>query len=125
MADLVDLAYTKAELKEEAKEQKFGEPSKYPWGLQIRLEEEELKKLGIKDLPQVGGELHLAVIAKVTGVSENTMADGDYDCCVTLQLTMMQVVMNESAEEEKGEKDTPAYEAKETRGKTASILTKY
>lgn len=119
---LVDMAYTKAEIKEEAKETKFpGEPSKYPWGLQIRLEDEELKKLGVTDLPQVGGEMHLAVIAKVTGVSENTMADGDYDCCVTLQITMMQVVMQESAEEEKGEKETPRSEAKES----PSLLRSY
>jgi hypothetical protein len=58
MADtLVDMAYTKAELKEEKKEMSVGyngQPSPYPWGLCIRLEANELDKLGITELPQVG-----------------------------------------------------------------------
>jgi hypothetical protein len=120
---LVDLAYTKAEIAEEKQDMTEPSTGKYPWGLQIRLEEEELKKLGL-DLPDVGDELHLTVVADVTAVSEQTMADGDYDCCVTLQIKMMSVDALEEEEEEKGEVETPASEAAEVR-RIGSLMAKY
>lgn len=123
------MAYTAKERKEEAAEVKGYEPPAYPWGLQIRLEDEELSKLGIKDTPESGAEMHLEVVAKVTGTSETQMANGDYDRCVTLQITMMNLQLAESAADEKSERETPAAEQKETsaasRRKTASVLTRY
>lgn len=116
---LVDMAYTKAEVAEEKRENSTMEVPAYPWGLQIRLEEEEIAKLGIP-IPQVGGELHLSVVAKVTGVSESTMADGEHECCVTLQITMMSVDLQESPDEERGEVETPASEANEM-----SLMARY
>lgn len=114
---LVDLAYTSKERKEEAAEAKSMEPPEYPWGLQIRLENEELKKLGIKDLPEVGEEYHLEVVAKVTSVSENQYGDGRTERCVCLQICMAGVQLDESAADEKREgKETPASEAREVRG---------
>ena len=58
---LVDMAYTKADKKEEAKEYAVGpggQIADYPWGLCLSLEKKELDKLGVKQLPQVGGEFH-------------------------------------------------------------------
>jgi hypothetical protein len=122
---LIDLAYTKAELKEEAKEMRVGlsgEPSKYPWGLCIRLEKEELDKLGIKQLPGVGDEYHMTIITTVTEVSQSAGMDRDDSACVALQITMASVDMHETAKEEKAEgKQTPAKEAAE--GK--SIMSSY
>ena len=113
---LVSLAYTAAERAEEAREYSTPEVPSYPWGLQVRLEEEELSKLGLLDpLPEVGGELHLEVIAKVTGVNQTQMADGSSETCVTLQITMAGVALQESAADERGEVETPAREASETR----------
>jgi hypothetical protein len=90
---LVDLKRTKAEVKAEAKEwsgASIGGQPEYPWGLQLRLEREELEKLGIADtLPPVGAKLTLTVTAEVTSVSENRMADGRNECCVTLQVQQM------------------------------------
>jgi hypothetical protein len=125
-AKLVDMAYTAKERKEEAAE--YSGPSsvsEWPWGLQIRLEDEELKKLGLKELPEVGGEFHLQVIAKVTSVSQNQMADGKSDRCVCLQITMLGVELEESAESEKGEKETPKSEARETKSAGKGLLGKY
>ena len=110
---LVDMKYTKAEQKEEKREIAAPSPQEYPWGLAIRLEDEELTKLGVKTMPGVGDEIHLMAIAKVTGVNQSATAK-DSDCCVSLQITMLQVLMHETAAEEKGEKETPAAEAKET-----------
>lgn len=93
MADtLVDLAYTKAELKEEEKEYSVGcngQPSPYPWGLCIRLEAKELEKLGITALPQVGAEMQLTARAKVTSVSQSASEDRDEERTVALQIVAM------------------------------------
>lgn len=113
---LINLKYTKAEAKAEVEGYKDG--PEYPWGLQIRLEDDELNKLGIKTMPEVGGEFHLQVVAKITGVNESTMADGKYERCVNLQITMMGIDLQESAAAEKGEKETPKSEAKETKKST-------
>lgn len=46
----------------------------YPWGLQVRLDEKALDKLGMSDLPKVGGELVLIARVNVTSVSSNEHA---------------------------------------------------
>lgn len=125
MADqLVDLKYTKADQKEEQAEMKMPPTPEYAWGLQIRLEREELDKLGVKKLPSVGDEWHFNAVAEITGVSESHMASGKDECCVTLQIKMMGLDLEESADEEAGEKETPASEAAEARG-GRSLLNKY
>lgn len=111
---LTDLSYSKADLKEEAAEEVKPEMGAYPWGLQIRLEDEELTKLGLMDkLPEVGGELHMMIVCNVTGVSQTQMAGGDSDTCVTLQVCMADVIRQSDAAEEKSEPQTVAYEAAE------------
>jgi hypothetical protein len=122
MADtpqLVDLARTKAELKEEANEAKLGydgQPDPYAWGLNFRLESEELGKLGIDKLPEVGSEYHLMAIARVTSVSQSASVGQDDERCVGLTMTMMQILEHGSADEEKTEgKEPPAMEAAEAK----------
>lgn len=128
MADapkLVDMSYTKAELKEEKKEMSVGydgSPNPYPWGLGIRLEKKELDKLGIKQLPEVGTEVHFMAVAKVTSVEQSAREGSDERSCIGLQITMMAPLLIESASEEKAEgSDTPAKEAAETK----SLASKY
>ena len=117
---LTDLRYTAAEAKEEAAETTTeGQDSEgsCPWGLCIRLEKRELDKLGITELPQVGGEVHFTAVAYVTQVSQQSGVDQDDSQCVALEIAMMQVDSIESAAEEDAEKragkDTPAAEAAE------------
>lgn len=113
MVKLADMAYTKAELKAEAKDGCVGpggQPSPYPWGLCIRLESEELGKLEIKQLPGVGDEMHIMAVAKVTGVNQSAREGQDDETSVALQITMMQVMPEP---EQKGEQETPKSESKE------------
>ena len=130
---LVDLAYTPKERKEEATE--IAEPQPYSWGLNFRLEDEELTKLGVTELPGVGDEWHMTIVASVTQVSQQQMANGDDERCVCLQIQMASIDLNESAAEERKEgKQTPAKEAAETKPtvrkmveahhKIATLLTK-
>jgi len=130
MADpkFIDLSYTKAEKKEEAKEYAtapMGPGGDYPWGLCLHLEKRELDKLGITDLPGVGDEFHLSVIAKVTQVSQQSGTDRDDSKSVALQITMICVNEHERAKQESDEAkkygaETPAKESQEQR----SIMAK-
>lgn len=122
MPKLIDMAYTKAELKEEKAEMccPDGQPALYPWGLCIRLEQAELDKLGVTQLPNVGDEFHFLAVAKVTSVNQSAREGQDDETGVGLQITMMEVLLKEPANQEKG-KETPADEAKET----PSIMSYY
>lgn len=114
---LVDMAYSKADLKAKNKEMAVGingQPDPYPWGLNIRLEKDSLDKLGMAKLPRVGEEFHFMAVAKVTSVQSSAREGSGEESSVGLQITMMQIVLAESAEEEKGEKETPASESRET-----------
>ena len=118
----VDMKDSKAEMKEEAKETAPSyQTSPYPWGLCIRLECEDLDQLGIKTLPGVGDEIHFAAVAKVTGVNQSARVGQDDETSVALQITMLAIAKVETAAEEKGEKESPASEAKET----PSLLRSY
>lgn len=59
---------------------------KYPWGLRLNLGDEELKKLGIKELPKVGQSLTLTATVKVVGVRSNESQEGE-NRNVELQIT--------------------------------------
>lgn len=107
---MVDMASTSAEIKEEKAEVASGSDiPRYPWGLQIRLEKPDLDKLGMDKLPSVGDEFHIVAVGRVTSVSQEYRDSTDESKCVSIQLVMMQV-MNEGQEPE----DSPAEENKES-----------
>lgn len=55
----------------------FPTEEKYSYGLQLRLEDEELAKLGIESLPDVGTKVEVAAKGSVRSVSSNQYEDGD------------------------------------------------
>ena len=59
----------------------------YPYGLCIHLDRDELKKLGMKDLPKVGTEMPITAIAKVTRVSQSAVEGADEEASIDLQIT--------------------------------------
>lgn len=69
------------------------EEPQYPWGLEIRLEKDELAKLGISEsnLPQVGALMKMAAYARVTSVRVEKMQGGGNEVCVSLQIEQMEL----------------------------------
>lgn len=79
--------------KEEVKEntpmaQAKDDMPQYPYGLQIRLGKEELEKLGLSEMPELGSESILHAKVKVTSVSESESLYGEHKS-LELQITEM------------------------------------
>jgi hypothetical protein len=77
---LVDMKRTKAEVKAEKERWKECGPSNgdaYPYGLELRLENASLEKLGIDQLPSVGKHLNLEAVAIVEAASSSESIDKD------------------------------------------------
>jgi hypothetical protein len=79
---------------EEAKEYTAVAPDasnapKYPYGLQICLNDDGLQKLGIDKLPEVGGELIMTAKVIVTSARSSQQMDGDKESGCDLQITDM------------------------------------
>lgn len=62
----------------------------YPYGLRISLRDEDLAKLGIKDLPAVGDTMTLTAQVQVTRVSDEQAFYGR-ERCLGLQITDMEL----------------------------------
>ncbi|WP_138651730.1 capsid staple protein [Pseudoxanthomonas sp. X-1] len=89
---LVSMKKTDEEEKKEASSECCGdykEPD-YPWGLRVRLEDEQLEALGIGSMPPVGAPMELQALAKVISVSEEQV-EGKPKRCLELQITDLAV----------------------------------
>lgn len=60
----------------------------YPWGLTLRLTEEEMEKLDLDTDCQVGDFIDFRALAQVTSVSMSDSGDGT-KCCVELGIRYM------------------------------------
>ena len=95
---MIDMKLTPKEVKEEKAEAKQYDPPPYPWGLCIRLEKDELDKLKLAKLPNVGDEVHIVAVGRVTGVSSSMRDQADEDKTVSIQITMLEL-SDEGAED--------------------------
>jgi hypothetical protein len=94
---MIDLALTKKEKTERMSPKAFGmQGPDYPYGLTLRLDKEQIKKLGLSY--DVGDECQIVAIAKVTSKSKHEHKDGDGSESIELQLTKMGVGAVESEE---------------------------
>lgn len=64
------------------------ESPRYPYGLKINLEKEQLKQLGITDLPEVGSVVTLAAKCEVSSTSSFKTDNGERKD-MSLQITEM------------------------------------
>ena len=92
-----DMAYTKTELKKNNGPDQpvsMGDDTreKYPWGLEIRLENESIKKLGI-DISNftVGQPVRVSCVATVNEIRQNQTTKST-NSTMTLQITKMEIV---------------------------------
>lgn len=88
---LVNMERTEAEKKaaEERWEVESERGPDYPYGLCINLGADEMEKLGIKDLPEIGEQMSLTATVKVTSVSSYDSEGGGSSKSVSLQITEM------------------------------------
>lgn len=87
--------------KQAAKERATSLPSDgpdYSWGLCLNLGKEELAKLGVDELPEVGDEFHIYAVATVTRVSQSASKDGEDSKGVELQITHMGAMHEDEAD---------------------------
>lgn len=63
----------------------------YSYGLNIRLENNELEKLSMKRLPKVGDYYKIRAVVRVTSVNESQTEGGREDRGVQLQIEKMQL----------------------------------
>jgi hypothetical protein len=99
---MISMERTKAEKDAAQKEYEVGPSSgpDYPYGLCLTLQKEELAKLGITDLPEVGDEMEMDIRVKVVGVRSSASEGNDASKSVDLQITHIGG--------EEPEEDTPA-----------------
>lgn len=98
--NMVSMKKSKAEMKEGDHPASLGD-EEYSYGLEISLDTDSLEKLGIKTLPEVGSEMLMMAKVKVTSISENTREGEEPYKSVGLQITDMNLKLedNRSPEE--------------------------
>tara|TARA_R100001143_G_C3360997_1_gene135673 strand:- start:6661 stop:6987 length:327 start_codon:yes stop_codon:yes gene_type:complete len=87
---LVDMKQSAAEV-EKVCEAPCEDQPKYPWGLEIRLNNESLKKLGIKELPAVGTKMKVTAMGVVESARESKRRKGRSDRSVEIQIEKLHV----------------------------------
>ena len=92
---MIDMKNTKASAESTLVAQDMVE--EYPYGLRIRLGNEELSKLGIKEMPAIDTEMKLTALVCVIGINQSDSANGEPYRSVELQIEKMSLV---SAKEE-------------------------
>lgn len=112
MAGFIDLAMSP---KETAEMESMAVPAKdyvaprYPYGLCLSLETEQLKKLGLDEECCVGDVLVGAFIAEVTSVNKRQMADGTADCRIELQIQKIRVADDDTSDGGRTERQKRRY----------------
>lgn len=113
---LVDMARTEADKKasqERMEAMMDSDGPDYPWGLCLNLCNDELDKLGIKELPDVGDEFHIYAVAKVTNVHMSVGETGNDSRGVSLQITQMGTMESDSQAEKMSRMASKLYDKKD------------
>ena len=76
-------------------------PSPYPYGLSIELNIEQMKKLGITELPEIGNEYSITATGKVTSASKSASESGGATSRMSIQITHLNLETDDSEEEAK------------------------
>lgn len=98
---MTDLKITKAEAKKESKAYAIngpGDGERYAYGTRLTLDDAELKKLGITELPAVGTMLMFEAKAKVISSRQSASESSD-SRSIELQITHMDMEADEGDEE--------------------------
>ena len=84
---MADMAKTPEEVKEDSEPMAPVSVNRYPYGLCLSLDQDDLEKLSMPLDAEVGDMIHVMAFARVTSVSKQELADGKCNCRVELQIT--------------------------------------
>jgi len=107
MAELINMALPKPKKGEKVESTCIahgsGKEPKFPWGLEIRLEDEVIKKLGLK-LKDFDTDtmVHIVAKAETTRVSEDDTRDGGKQRSLSFQITDMALTREGQDDFERG-----------------------
>lgn len=91
---LTNMAMSKTELKKQMEPSLGKDPGKdaprYPWGLELNLDESAIAKLGLDELPEVGESYMLVAKCDVTSAASNKTQSGN-SRRLGLQITAMAI----------------------------------
>lgn len=90
MASLINMENTQQQATEQVSPSADKGP-KYPWGLQISLNDDSLEKLGVTALPAVGTEVTIVAKATVAATREYSTEGSGSEASMDLQITDMQL----------------------------------
>jgi hypothetical protein len=90
MTSLINMENTPAEAQQTVSPSAADAP-KYPWGLNICLNDDSLEKLGVKTLPSVGTEVTIVARATVAATRESATEGDGSQSSIDLQITDMQL----------------------------------
>jgi hypothetical protein len=76
-----------AEKREEMTETAMAGKPRYPYGLEIRLDNASLARLGLAELPEIGEKVVIHAIAEVSNISQHFSLRGEDEKNVALQIT--------------------------------------
>jgi hypothetical protein len=79
----------------------------YPYGLRINIDADEMEKLGLTELPEIGKKFMVHAMADVVSISQSDSAEGEPEKNFSLQITDMAL---EKSNEEQKNKDSQGKE---------------
>jgi hypothetical protein len=91
MASLINMENTAQEAQAQVGPTSAADAPKYPWGLEINLNDDSLDKLGVKTLPAVGTEVTIVAKATVSSTSERATEESGACASMSLQITDLQI----------------------------------
>lgn len=97
---MIDMKITESEKKDASLLSVVDDRPNYPYGLEIRLDSETIKKLNLKD-PQVGQKMMMEAMVEITSVSSTNFKGDEKKYTVNMQITQMEL-------EDKDSDDKPA-----------------
>ena len=101
MKQPIDMGLTEEDRKHEAMEaEKPSKPPRYPYGLLIRLESDQIEALGLDEMPDIGAEVNLCGAGCVESLNMGYNGEGP-----TMSIQIKALAVEISDDDEKGEKE--------------------
>ena len=95
---LTDMKLPKAKRGGDTAATPVAQEREYPWGLTLNLESEALDKLGMDELPEIGAEVKLHAVGRVTRIGE-AASEGNETRSVEIQIIRLALDVDDDERE--------------------------